>query len=211
MTPEGRMPSGREVVNRYTAKLSELSVRYPEVKTDAELLKERAEELKRERQKSAGILENTTFGGKVGSFTGAMAASMTDPRVLATIPRGASVSAGVIRTFLIEGGMAAASATLLQPFVFRYKQKIESPYGLGDAATRIALSGIGGGAIAGTLKAAGKLLFRPRVDGIDDLLEIFERHSSRATQTETDAAHMLGGLCRYAQRDAFRAWSAGSR
>jgi hypothetical protein len=88
--------------------------------------------------------------------------------------------------------MAAVSEALIQPFVYRYKQQLGSPYDLSDAATRIALSGIGGGAIAGTLKAAGKLVARSRVDGVDDLLETFERHSSGATQVERDAAHVLG-------------------
>jgi hypothetical protein len=88
--------------------------------------------------------------------------------------------------------MAATSEALIQPFVYRYKHQLGSEYSLGDAATRIALAGIGGGAIAGTLKAGGRLLTRSRIDGADDLLETFERHSSRATQTEIDAAHVLG-------------------
>ena len=73
-----------------------------------------------------------------------MAATMGDPLVLATIPFGASSAAGIIRTALVEGGINMASEALIQPFVYRYKQTLGSPYSVGEAVKNVAAAGAGG-------------------------------------------------------------------
>jgi hypothetical protein len=83
------------------------------------------------------VLSNSTFAGKVGSFTGAMAAILTDPLVIATIPFGASTSAGILKMALIEGGFGALSGAMIQPFLYRYKKTLNSPYDVSDALLRI--------------------------------------------------------------------------
>jgi hypothetical protein len=195
------VPAGKLSTTVERARLSaesqvrELSRRYPEIKNDDELLREIVEDSKRIRQHTAKVLENTTFSGKIGSFTGAMAASMTDPLVFGSIPFGASTSAGILKTFLTEAGINMASEALIQPFVYRYKQKLGSPYDLGEAAIRIAAAGVGGGTLAAGIKGIGRGISRLRggkVEGIDDLLDTFHRNAANAGPVERDAAHVLG-------------------
>jgi hypothetical protein len=180
----------------YNRQVGELSSRYPEVKSDADIYKEIIEDSKRIRDKRDSVLSNTTFAGKIGSFTGAMAATLSDPLVLATIPFGASSSASILRTALTEGGINMASEALIQPFVYRYKQALGSPYSASEALTNVGAAGIGGGVIGGAVRGISRgierLRARPRLAGIDDLLEKFDRHISDPTPAESDAAHVLG-------------------
>jgi hypothetical protein len=195
MSPEARTAYGHEAVKKYQQKITELASRYPEIKSDEDLLKEIVEDSRKVREKTGKVLENTTFSGKVGSFSGAMAATIQDPLVLGSMLFGASTSAGILRTALTEAGIGAASEALIQPFVYRYKQKLGSPYSLEEAATRVAAAGVGSGVLAGGIKATSRgisRLAKPRIEGVDDLLETFERHSQGASQVQRDAAFVLG-------------------
>jgi len=100
---------GEPVNKAVKQRISELAARYPEVKTDEELTAEIVEESQQIREKTGKVLENTTFSGKVGSFTGAMAAAMTDPLIIGTMPFGASWGAGILRTAVTEAGIGLVS------------------------------------------------------------------------------------------------------
>jgi hypothetical protein len=77
-----------------------------------------------------------------------MAATLTDPLVIGTIPFGASTSAGILKTALIEAGFGALSEAMIQPFVYRYKKTLNSPYDVSDALIRVGAAGVGAKAIA---------------------------------------------------------------
>jgi len=78
---------------------------------------------------------------------------------------------------LIEAELNAGSEALIQPFVYRYTQKLGSPYSLTDALTRVVAAGVPAArSAAGSSRDQGV----QRLAGLDDLLETFERHSSKA-------------------------------
>lgn len=131
---------------------------------------------------------------------------MSDPLVLATIPFGASASAGILRTMLIEAGYGMLSEARIQPFVYRYKKTLNSPYNVSDALLRIGAAGAGSAALGGTIKAGIRgysRLTRPRLEGVDDILEVFEKHVLEPNSSQRDAAHVLGN-CRRRARESFR-------
>lgn len=200
--PQIWMGQETDPVKKYRAKIRELSARHPEIRTDEDILTDISEESRRIRERTEKVLGNTTFGGKLGSFAGAMAAATTDPLVLASMAFGASASATVLRTALTEAGIGALSEAIIQPFVWRYKKKLESPYDLGEALTRVAGAGVGSAALAGTIKGAARAigkLRKPKMEGLDDLLQaheqmVFTRQARgiEPTTAERDAAHVLG-------------------
>ena len=85
--------------------IRELSNQHAEIKNDDDILKEIIEDSKRLREKSESVTSNSTFAGKVGSFTGAMAATLTDPLVIATLPFGASTSAGILKRHCLKAAL----------------------------------------------------------------------------------------------------------
>ena len=82
-------------------------------------------------------------------------------------------SDSIVRTALIEVELNAGSEALIQPFVYRYTQKLGSPYSLTDALTRVVAAGVPAArSAAGSSRDQGV----QRLAGLDDLLETFERH-----------------------------------
>lgn len=190
----GRSAAGQQAVKRYQTKLVELSSRFPEIKTDEELFGEIVEDSRRLREKTGKLMENSTFSGKLGSFAGAMAAVMQDPLVLGSMLFGVGTSAGILRTALTEAGINVGSEVLVQPLVFQYKRKLDSPFTVGEAATRVAAAGAGGFLLAGTIKGVTRgvsSLIKPRIPGVDDLLESFERGVKQPTELQRDAAAVV--------------------
>jgi hypothetical protein len=135
-----------------------------------------------------------------------MAATLTDPLVIGTIPFGASTSAGILKTALIEAGYGMLSEAMIQPFVYRYKETLNSPYDVSDALIRVGAAGVGAGALAGTIKAGVRgyaRLTRPRLEGVDDILEAFEKHVLEPNTTQKDAAHVLGNYADVMRENPF--------
>lgn len=177
ISERGWIPSPEEIPGSspYTRKIADLAAAYPDdIRTDAELEVEIKEDSRRIRAETAKIRENTTFVGTLGSLTGALAAVVQDPPVLASMLFGASWASGVVRTALVEAGVGVASEIMVQPKVWQYKKKLDSPHSLGDAGMRIVAAGVGagvlGGAIKGAVRGVGRLR-KPRLKGIDDLVE----------------------------------------
>ena len=178
MSEVGRSAEGREIVRRYERKLTDLATQYPgEVLTEEEMLAAIIEDSKLVRERTGKVLENATFSGKIGGFAGAMATSVMDPFILASMFFGASISAGILRTALTEAGINVVSETMIQPFVAQYKQEIESPYTLEDALMRVGaaagggfiLGGLGRGVQRGVQRGIARLR-KPKVPGLDDVL-----------------------------------------
>ncbi len=62
------------------------------------------------------------------------------------------------------------------------------------------------GALAGTIKAGVRgyaRLTRPRLEGVDDILEAFEKHVLEPNTTQRDAAHVLGNYADVMRENPF--------
>jgi len=119
------------------------------VKTDYELHTERNEMLARRRAYSESV---TSGGGGVANFLGAAHGYMIDPLNAATMGVSTSVAAArsltlaarMAQTGLKTAAVATATEAAIQPFVFNYKESINSPYSAGDALAAIGLTAVGG-------------------------------------------------------------------
>lgn len=171
-----------------------------DVQTDAELMtgiRTRNATLREERD---AALANQTGMGKFGGFLGLMTGALADPVTLGTLPLGASWATGIAKTALIESGIAMSTEAFLQPAVYRYKQELESPYSVNEAALNVAAAGVGAAALTAGVKGAAKVIGKlgvpaleatpKRVAGYDDLVERLERLPN-PTNEHKDALRVL--------------------
>src|SRR5438034_8940188 len=128
---------------RYSKAINELSAAHPEIKNDDELRRELITEYRRKREEAGRVSEASHGLAAVGEFAGSAAASQLNPAYLAILPFGASVSAGIVKTALTNAGIVGAAEALSQPFTYRFKQQIESPYTAGEAVTNVAAAAAG--------------------------------------------------------------------
>lgn len=134
-------------------------------------------------------MAHQTTGGAVAGFFGGALTSLADPLVLGTLPLGASWATGIAKTMLKEAGIAAATELAIQAPIVRYKQDLQSPYSLGEAALNVATAGVGAGLLTGAVKVGVNALAR-RVPGLDELLEAAERIPNKTTE-QKDALALL--------------------
>lgn len=153
--PEVRQPTIEGNFPAFDARIAELRAKYPQARfrTSAEVQTDIEAKARRYREIAADVDERTTAGGKAASVLGGMGAVMSDPVVLSSAAYGAPLATGILKAALIEAGVGMASEALIQPVVFDYKQEIDSPYTVGDAAANVLLAG--GGAAGGTLVLRG--------------------------------------------------------
>ena len=132
-----------------------------------------------------------------GTLGGSVVASMADPFNIATMPLGVGkvAGAGFIKSLSVlmarSFGIGAATEGAIQPFVYNYKQEIDSPYELRDAMLNIAAGGIGNALItgaghsiaAGFRKLSGKLEDTPENRKLKEAFDELQR-----LQTFTDDA-----------------------
>lgn len=97
-----------------------------------------------------------------GAIVGGMAGVLVDPPVLATMFVGAAGSTGVLRTALVEGGLAAATEVAIQPSVQRWRAEVGLPSGAAEAFRNIGLAAAGGFVFAGALKGSARAWTRVR-------------------------------------------------
>lgn len=93
------------------------------------------------------------FTGLVGQFVGGAAAVVTDPPVLASMLVGAPAASGILRTALIEAGIAVTVETAIQPSIQRFRAEAGLPAGVAEAFKNIAFAGLAGGTFAAGVKA----------------------------------------------------------
>ena len=103
-------------------------------------VKDEAKALRDERDR---IGSQATTGGKLGQFAGTLGAAMTDPINIGSMFFGGSM-ATIPKAALTGAGVNVAAELAIQPYVFDYKQEIESPYGLKDAALNVGMAALGG-------------------------------------------------------------------
>ncbi len=151
-----RGPTRREALDRARRKLLEARAEHPDLPDpdsfDADIRRE-VGALRAERVKAGEV---STPGGTLGDLAGTMAAVMTDPVNIASMAAGAPAAAGILRTALIEAGIAAASETAIQAIVAPQKKALGLEVSLGESAANVALAAAGGGILGGSVKALAK-------------------------------------------------------
>ncbi|MGW8178184.1 MAG: hypothetical protein ACWGQW_05365 [bacterium] len=166
--------------------------------TDEELHTNRNEMLANRRAERQDIIERSGGGGQIAAFAGGMAASMIDPVGLAAgvltagmgtslamtsqALRSLSLRQSIIAKAVIEGTVGGTlGAAAVEPFVYAWKQEIDSPYTIGDALFNIAASGLAGGTIGGFVGGIKAKFGLSNIENLDGTVEeLMERGASRA-------------------------------
>lgn len=163
-----RLAAERAIRDRRLAAWDEAAQRLSETAPDAPGTYPTTAELRvRANQAAAQALlqqrREDGMGGGLGAFAGSMAGIFADPVQAATLPVGApwrigaSLLGAVVRTAVIEGGVAAGTQAIVEARAdpFRRSLGFES-----EAIEQIAMAGAGGAIIGGGLRAVLGLLSR---------------------------------------------------
>lgn len=126
---------------------------FPDMPTNEEIEAEWERTAKASVQ-NARSLESKSYGASawIGGFLGTAVGAMRDPINIMALPFGAARSAGWLATVGTEALVGAASESLIQGINYNTRRRVDPDYSVGDALTEIGASGVGAGAIAGTLK-----------------------------------------------------------
>lgn len=116
-----------------------------------EVVRRKAKEaLATQEKASAGA---TGKAALTGELAGGVVASLIDPVNLATIPLGAGLAHGILKTAAIEAGINIVAEVGTQPSVLSWQQELGNEYGVGDALTQIGTAGLFGAGIGAGAKA----------------------------------------------------------
>jgi hypothetical protein len=126
------------------------------VKTDLQLYQERNSILRKRREENQDVMAR---GSGLGQFFGMTAGYMTDPINIATLPiggiatagKGMSVLAQALKSARNTAAVAVASEAAIQPFVYKHKQDIDSPYDIDDSIRAITFAAVGSAVLGGAL------------------------------------------------------------
>ena len=91
--------------------------------------------------------------GQIGQFLGAAGGVVADPPVLASMFVGAPAATGILRTMMIEAGIATTTEAVIQPSIQRFRARAGLPSGVAEAFKNIGLAAAGGGVFAGGIRA----------------------------------------------------------
>ncbi|MCH9730647.1 MAG: hypothetical protein K0U84_13400 [Actinomycetia bacterium] len=148
-----------DVYDRLTDHVEDLRKQNPDagIKTAKELREEINERLRVEREASERTQARAGASGTAGMFAGTMAGVITDPvnavSMTVGLPKALAQSSLTLSRILQTAGFGAAIAggteAAIQPFVYQYKKKIDSPYTVGDAALNVMAAAAGGGVFMG--------------------------------------------------------------
>lgn len=126
------------------------------------MLKTRGMEIANERLADAASIAARRRGGweAAAGLGGEAAGYMTDPANIAGLAFGAPLAAGILRTALIEGGIAAVTQAGVEVINDPYRRELGQPAGLDRALGNIALTGAGGAVLGGGVKGLWRLFGR---------------------------------------------------
>lgn len=139
------------------------------IKTDEQVAEEQKEILRSQREYGERTLAR---GPAIAGFLGKMHGYMNDPFNTALmfaggagiVKNGLSTGQAVFRAGVRGGTIAATSEALIQPFVFDYKQEIDSPYSFEDSLLAITTAAIGGAALDSTITGLKSYFTRVKAD-----------------------------------------------
>ncbi|QHW26662.1 hypothetical protein GYN07_21010 [Rhizobium leguminosarum bv. viciae 248] len=114
--------------------------------------------------KESKDLSNRTTStlSSVSGFLGSAAGTITDPINMLTAPFGASASAGILRTAMVEGALNAGSDAVGQAINLPVRQQIDPDYNLNSALGDVAAAGVGGAILGGGFKGLADVWSRAR-------------------------------------------------
>lgn len=150
-------------IQEYEARVTAALDRLPEeqrrlVATRAEIEAQIAREAKRLETRQGELAATGGWQGVAGQFLGGMAAAMTTPEQLATLPLGAPGKMGVVARILTEAAIGAGTEAALQPGVQAQRDQMDLEAGFGPAMQNIGLGAAGGAVFAGGVEAARALI-----------------------------------------------------
>lgn len=115
------------------------------------------------RKNSVALADkSTSWGSAIGGFAGTAAGAMSDPINIMSLAVGAGAAQGIVRTALIEGGIAVGSETAIQAINYDFKQKADPNFGVKDALYEIGAAGAGGTVLGGGIKGIAAAWHRAR-------------------------------------------------
>lgn len=168
-TPAGLMfldPSGRADIQTI-AQIEAVRRNNPDVISDEAMSEQVALLAAAIREQANAVLSRSQgVAGFVAELTGAATAALIDPPIALSMPLGAKAALGrglignALRAFATEAAIVAAVEIPVQAMVFDFKQEIESPWSMKEAAFNVLAASLGAGAIRGAgslaIDAAGR-------------------------------------------------------
>ena len=100
------------------------------------------------REGESGILQG------IARFAGTAGAILTDPPIAGSMILGAGAASGIVRTALVEAGIGAGVEVPVQGVVQSTRREVGEEPSLSEAATNVALAGVGGFVGGAALKGA---------------------------------------------------------
>lgn len=137
----------------------DLQLQYPDagLKTIDDIMKDAQDKARLTREKMQSATENTSFMGKVGMLTGGIEGFLHDPILVGSMLLGTkkitgpSKAVNAWKAFKTEAAIGAGAEMLITPSVMSWKNELDSPYSLKEAAINILT--VGG--FAGVTRAGG--------------------------------------------------------
>jgi hypothetical protein len=151
----GRRNSLENVDSRFQRRIDEIAKDFPEIprKSLKEIRDEVAGVRRAARERRAEVSRrNVDFSGQLAAMSADMAATVSDPLILLSMGVGAPVAAGIVRTALIEGAIAAGVEVPIQAAVQATRPSFGEQVSVGEAALNVGTAAAGGAVFAGALK-----------------------------------------------------------
>lgn len=179
-------PAGpnRDALERHNqARFDQVSTERPDLKLSYPTDEQRQQTAVEKAQQARGEVARLdarpgTFASGAGGIAGGIVGAMTDPLNIASMFMGAGAASGILRTALVEGGLAAGSQAVIEAGTAPFKQQVDPKWGVGDAVESVAMAGAGGAIIGGGVKGIGGLIgkFRGRAPReVQDAANVLER------------------------------------
>lgn len=121
---------------------------------DSEYLENEVKRRAGEARENSVTLSNrsSSWGSAIGGFLGTAAGAMSDPINAQSMLVGAGPAMGILKTALVEGGIALGSETAIQATTYNFKQSVDPEFGVKDALYEIGAAGAGGAILGGGIK-----------------------------------------------------------
>lgn len=188
--PESLDPENQQLAYAYIRKQFEdlakndttFDLQFPD---DAQVEQQSIELARKSLSRKQSIDERSFgFGSGAGAFAGEATGAMLDPINLYSMMMGAGATAGIARTALTEGAIAAGSEAAIQAAIFEDRQKIDPNHDIRNAANEVLAAAAGGAVFAGGIKtlAAGYQKLRGRSNRqLQDAGNVVGRQAATAT------------------------------
>jgi hypothetical protein len=93
------------------------------------------------------------FSSVTGQLAGGFVAGFADPVNLATIPLGAGMASGILRTAIIEAGINVAGEALVHPAIKKWQNELGQEYGFKEFTENAGFAALFGGIMGGGARA----------------------------------------------------------